>query len=125
MWEMKDSNEYLCRRSSSINLMTAMETGNHKKYDYRKNKDKPGVRENIPVKIIDDFIADEGISECTASQFRYLLDLTVAHAEKTKRDASTLYVEGRICTGSNRINHVRLYFISVLEDAYRLIKSKQ
>lgn len=134
---MKSSNEYLCKRSASLNFAQALEDGDHRKYDYRKNKDKPGVISYAPVMMIEDFIKDRQITEFTNIQFRRLLDKLVDRAiQKAAKKAKAtgqvkpenltdrLYVVGRICTGSNKINHPKLYFISLLEDAHELLKKK-
>lgn len=134
---MKSSSEYLCKRSAGLNFSTALETGDHKKYDYYKNKDKPGFLSYAPVMMIEVFIRERQITEFTNIQFRRLLDKLVDRAIKKaakKAKASgqvmpenvtdRLYVVGRICNGSNRINHPKLYFISLLEDAHELLKRK-
>lgn len=116
-------NRLYCQRMQSTKVMYALETKNHRHYDYSVASKYIGFRFFFDRVMIGEFIRERNITDVKESQFRYRLKKLHLEMIDDGLDDSVLFTMGLVQKSKRTRDLVYLYCPLVLEGVYLLIKS--
>lgn len=116
-------NRLYCQKMQSTKFMYALETNNHRHYDYSVASRYVGFRLFFDRMMISEFIRERNITDVKESQFRYRLKKMHLDLLEQGYEDSVLFSMGLVQKSKRTRDLVYLYCPLVLEGVYLLIKS--
>lgn len=118
----KRFNKILSEESQAIKVLSALETGIHRHYDYSVASKKDGFKNLFNRVMIPQFIRDRQITDAKYSQFNYRLKVIHKHLVLSGYDDEVLFSVGLIQKAKKTRDTVYLYSPEVLEMVYAMIR---